>query len=72
LKDHIENIAAIWDVENENLMNAAAGAAVQASHHAALVLAADVEEEHPLALKFRLFEMGRWPIGIAGSTFNIF
>jgi hypothetical protein len=51
----------------------------QAAYQAALVLAArgaegedDGEEEHPFAIKFRLFEAGRLPLGITGSTFNLF
>ena len=28
--------------------------------------------DHPFSLKYQLFESGRWPIGIAGSSFNIF
>ena len=72
LEEHLENIDAIWDVEDPALLNAASGAAIQAAHNAALVLAAGGDEDHPFALKFRLFERGRWPIGLAGSTFNIF
>ena len=72
LQEHLENIDAIWDVEDPELMNAASGAAIQAAHNAALVLAAGGDAHHPFAIKFRLFEKGRWPIGLAGSTFNIF
>ena len=28
--------------------------------------------EHPLALKFRLFEAGRWPLGAVGGSFYVF
>ncbi len=59
-------------VADDELVRAAAGAAVQACHQAALVLAADGEPDHPFALKFRLFEAGRWPLGIAGTTLNLF
>jgi len=72
LQEHLENIDAIWDVEDPSLLNAASGAAIQAAHNAALVMAAGGDQDHPFALKFRLFEHGRWPIGLAGSTFNIF
>ncbi len=57
---------------NPALVRAAAGAATQASYQTALLLAAGGEEDHPFALKFRLFEAGRWPLGIVGSSFNIF
>lgn len=68
----IESAARLWDVEDTALLNAAQGAAVKAAHEAALVLAAGAEEDHPFALKFRLFERGRWPVAIAGMTFNLF
>jgi hypothetical protein len=64
--------AELWDLHDESLLNAASGAAIQAVHQAALVLAAGGEEDHPFVFKFRLFERGRWPIGIAGSSFNLF
>ena len=59
-------------VADEALVRAAAGAAIQASHQAALVLAAGADEDHAFAVKFRLFEAGRWPLGIVGMTFNLF
>jgi hypothetical protein len=59
-------------VFDEALIRAAAGAATQACYQAALVLAAGAGDEHPFALKFRLYESGRWPLGVVGSTFNLF
>jgi hypothetical protein len=59
-------------VADEALIRAAAGAATQGAYHAALVLAAGGDEHHPFAIKFRLFEAGRWPLGIVGATFNLF
>jgi hypothetical protein len=75
--------AALWDLEDDQLLNAIAGAAVQAAHLAALaLLAADDEDllapgeptllDHPFMAKFRLFARGRWPIGLAGRTLNVF
>ena len=58
--------------DHEALIRAAAGAATQACYQAALVLAAEAEEDHPFALKYRLFEAGRWPLGIVGQTFHLF
>ena len=72
IRDGLENIAAIWDLEDTPLETAATGAAIQAVHNAALVLAAGAEETHPFAQKFRLFELGHWPIGVAGTSFNLF
>lgn len=53
------------------LVRAAAEAAVQACIQAALVLAAG-EEGHPFAHKYRLFEAGRWPLGVVGQTLHLF
>lgn len=64
--------AARSGVADQGLVRAAAGAATQACYQAALVLVTDGDDEHPFALKFRLFEAGRWPLGIVGQTFNIF
>ncbi len=59
-------------IADEALVLAASGAAIQACHQAALVLAAGAEEDHAFALKFRLFEAGRWPLGVVGTSFNLF
>ena len=62
----------VGGLDDEALARAAAGHAVQACHLAALVLAAGFEEDHPFALKFRLYERGRWPVSITGDSFNLF
>ena len=59
-------------VTDQALVRAAAGAAIQGCHQAALVLVAGAEEDHAFALKFRLFEAGRWPLGVVGTSFNLF
>lgn len=76
-KESMEQASFIWDVEDEGQRQLAVGAAVQAAHQAALVLiaAADPEfdvDDHPFTAKFRLFEFGRWPVGVIGSSFNLF
>ena len=76
-KEAMEQAAFIWDIADEAPKNLAVGAAVQAANGAALALvaAADPEFEaelHPLAAKFRLFEFGRWPVGVVGGSFNLF
>lgn len=76
-KAGMEEAAAMWDAFDEGSCNAAVGAAAQACHNAALSLiaAADPDFEapsHPFAHKFQLFEFGRWPVGVAGLTFNLF
>jgi hypothetical protein len=68
----VDEALAIWDERPDELRDLAVGSAIQACHQAALVLAAEAEEDHPFALRFRLFEGGRWPIGIAGLSFNLF
>ena len=76
-KESMEQASFIWDMEDEAAQRLAVGAAVQAAHGAALalVVAADPDfdaDAHPFAAKFRLFEFGRWPVGIAGLSFNLF
>jgi len=68
----IEEAAALAGHSDPALLDAAAGAATKACYQAALLLASGGDEDHPIALKYRLFESGHWPIGIIGSTFNIF
>ena len=67
-----ESAANLAGVHDEALILAAQGGATQACHQAALVLAAEVEDEHPFALKFRLLEAGRWPIALVGASFSLF
>lgn len=67
-----QDAAHFWEVEDEELLNAAAGAALHAAHGAGLSLIAGAEGDHPFRRKFALLARGRWPIGIAGLTFNIF
>lgn len=73
----MEQASFIWDVEEESQKKLAVGAAVQAAHQAALVLLAAADPSldagaHPFTAKFRLFEFGRWPVGVIGSSFNLF
>ncbi|MBI1180386.1 MAG: hypothetical protein GC201_07490 [Alphaproteobacteria bacterium] len=72
LVESIASAASLWPVQEDEVIEAATGAAVQACYQAALVLAAQAVEEHPFALRFRLFEMGRWPIGLSGRSYNVF
>ncbi len=67
------NAARMWGVADDEVIAAAVGAAVQVSHEAGLLLLSGrAEEDHPFALKFALFERGRWPIGVTGMSFNLF
>lgn len=76
-REAMEQASFIWDMDDEASKTLAVGAAVQAAHGAALAIlaAADPEfeaEQHPFAAKFQLFEFGRWPVGVIGSSFNLF
>jgi len=76
-KDAVEELSYLSDLDDEQIKTLCVGAAVQAANGAALALiaAADTDfdaENHPLAAKFRLFEFGRWPVSITGSSFNLF
>jgi hypothetical protein len=67
------NATRVWGLDDPGLVNAAAGAGVQAGHNAVLLLLAGrAEENHPFALKYRLFELGRWPVALIGSSLHIF
>ena len=76
-QEAMEQASFIWDVEDEAPRRLAVGAAVEAAHKAALVLIAAADpafdaDDHPFTAKFRLFEFGRWPVGLIGSSFNLF
>ncbi|MBL4906129.1 MAG: hypothetical protein JKX94_01650 [Sneathiella sp.] len=72
IQNAVESLAEEQGIEDEELIRAAIGSAIQTCHQAALVLAAGEEDTHPFALKYKLFEMGRWPIAITGNSFNLF
>jgi len=66
-----EEVARLSDLEDAQILNAAVGAGIQATHAALLVLLAN-DEGHPFTHRYRLFTRGRWPMGVAGMTLNIF
>lgn len=73
-REAAEASAALDDVYDETVVNAAAGGLVQAAHGAALVVLAEAEDEnppHPFLARWRLYVRGRWPVGVAGATYNI-
>jgi len=76
-REPLAEVASLFDVEDEAVRNLAVGAAVQAAHQALLAVIAHHDDEaalaeHPFPAKFQLFEFGRWPIGVAGRTLNLF
>jgi len=74
IRQAVLTAAAIWGTDDEELIAAAMGAALQAAHGAALAVVAleDDAADHPFIHRFRLYERGRWPVGLAGRTYNIF
>lgn len=77
-KTSIEHEGAIWDIGDETVQRLAVGAAVQSATNAALaVLAAEADPEidladHLFTHKFKLFELGRWPVSVVGRSFSLF
>ncbi|MEM9838631.1 MAG: hypothetical protein AAF830_05690 [Pseudomonadota bacterium] len=77
-KESIEEEGAIWDIGDEALKRLAVGALVQTATNAALtVLAAQADPEidvadHLFTHKFKLFELGRWPVSVVGQSFSLF
>ena len=73
IRQAVLTAAAIWGEDDEELLAAAMGSALQSAHCAALaVVAGEDDETHPFIHRFRLFERGRWPVSLAGRTYNIF
>ncbi|TRO95934.1 hypothetical protein FKB34_06095 [Glycocaulis profundi] len=73
-REAAEASASIDDVYDESVVNAAAGGLIQAANGAVLVLLAEAEDDtptHPFLARWRLYVRGRWPIGVAGATYNI-
>lgn len=86
LPEMVDEALYMADEAPETFRDLAVGAAQQAAHGAALALAAAAlqaaqeddlaagEEalNHPLLLRYRLFELGRWPLALTGRTLNLF
>ncbi len=86
LPELIDEALMMADELPDTIRDVAVGAAQQAAHGGALALVAaavraakmdDIEagEEalnHPLLLRYRLFELGRWPVALTGRTLNLF
>ena len=73
-REAAEAAAALDDVYDEAVVNAAAGGLAQAANGAVLVLLAEAEDEeppHPFLARWRLYVRGRWPVAVAGATYNI-
>jgi len=73
-REAAEAAASMDDMYDESVVNIAAGGLIQAANGAVLVLLAEAEDEeptHPFLARWRLYVRGRWPVGVAGSTYNI-
>lgn len=73
-REAAEAAASMDDMYDETVVNVAAGSLIQAANGAVLVLLAEAEDEeptHPFLARWRLYVRGRWPVGVAGSTYNI-
>ena len=74
-QDAVAYFSSLADLRDESLQNAAAGMMVQAANGAALVILAgedeDEDDPHPFLARWRLFARGRWPVGLAGTSYNI-
>ncbi len=85
LPEMIDEALMMADELPDTIRDLGVGSAQQAAHGAALALAAaaitaqndglEAGEEalnHPLLLRYRLFELGRWPLALTGRTLNLF
>ncbi|HYC13133.1 MAG TPA: hypothetical protein VEC75_02730, partial [Stellaceae bacterium] len=72
LHGHAALAAARAGVADPALSRVAAGAAAMACHQMGLVLACGLGEDHPLAIKYRLFAGGRWLLGLIGGRCYLF
>lgn len=73
-REAAESAAALDDMYDEAVVNTAAGGLAQAAHGAALVVLAEADADeppHPFLARWRLYVRGRWPVGVAGATYNI-
>lgn len=59
-------------VADAALVRAASGAASMTLHGAALARLAGQGPAHLFMRKYRLFESGRWPVGVVGGVFYLF
>ncbi len=59
-------------ISDDAFLRAGMGGAVQACHQAVMVALAGEDDGHPFTRRFGLYEAGRWPIGIFGTSFLIY
>lgn len=64
--------AARAGVGDPALVRAASGAASMVANALVLARLAGAPEDHLFVRKYRLFEGGRWPLGLVGGVFHLF
>lgn len=86
VSEMVDEALMMADEPPDAIRDLAVGAAQQAAFGGALALAAaaldmaDYDDQqageealnHPLMLRYRLFELGRWPLALSGRTLNLF
>ncbi|WND03457.1 hypothetical protein QGN29_03610 [Temperatibacter marinus] len=72
VEEYAEEVRDELLIMDEEFVVAVTGLAAQAIHQAALVMLTAEDEEHPLSKRIKLFELGRIPIGIQGTSFAIY
>ncbi len=74
--ERVGSNASMWGFDDDQAINAAVGASVKCCcsvmHLMSSEYAGNDLEKHYLGVKFKLFELGRWPLGVLGHTFYIF
>ncbi|MEE2995922.1 MAG: hypothetical protein VX700_02160 [Pseudomonadota bacterium] len=72
LQSAASNALAKVGISDVGLSKSAAGSAAVAVNHAALALAAGCTGDHAFAAKYRLFQAGRWPLGVYKEVLYVF
>ena len=86
VSEMVDEALMLADEAPDTIRDLAVGAAQQAAHGAALALLAAAAQaalhedmalgeealNHPLLLRYRIFELGHWPLSLAGRTLNLF
>ena len=72
IEDHITEIFAIWELEDNQLKTLMMGSAMQASHTYILAKTFGDDPYHPFILRIKLYASGHWPLGFSGDSLAIF
>ncbi len=72
IDDHITEVFANWDLQDEQLKNLMMGSAMQACHTYILAKTFSNDSQHPFILRIKLYSSGHWPLGFSGDSLAIF